>query len=160
MSSHLVAIAAVLSTSLFYYYGELLSQSAQPRERIRNGFFSGLALTQDDATLVHLVQSRLNPLLENNQPVVVIGRFPGLVLATPARLRMLVPYAILPSVDAKQLAIVEGFYNQPDQQSSLVLIYRDNYFKPVNPIPRFDDRFQSAGEFNTPLGSLSIYRQR
>ncbi len=40
------------------------------------------------------------------------------------------------------------------------VIFRDNYFVTFNPIPRFEDRFQSAAEFTTPLGSLSIYRQR
>ena len=143
----------------FFYYGELPGQSVQPRERIRNGFFSGLALAQNDAGLIHLVQSRLNPLLETNLPVVLVGRLPGLVLATPARLEMPMPYPMPPS-NGKQRAVIDEFYNQPGRLPSLVLIYRDNYFVPFNPIPHFDDRFQSAAELNTPLGSLSIYRQR
>jgi hypothetical protein len=152
-----VTVAALLSTSLFFYYGELPGQPAPSRERIRNGFFAGLALIPNDAALIHLVQDRVAPLLETRQPVVLIGRLPGLVLATPARLDMPIAYALPPSAGGV-FELIERFYDQPRRQPPLVLIYRDAYFEPFNPISGFNDRYELQTELKAPLGNLSIFR--
>ena len=154
-----VTIAALLSTSLFFYYGEFSGQPASSRERMRNGFFAGLALVPNDAALIHLVEDRVVPLLGTRQPVVLIGRLPGLVLATPARLDMPTSYSLPPSAGGV-FESIERFYDQPGRQPPLVLIYRDAYFEPSNPISRFNDRYEPLTELKTPLGNLSIFRRR
>jgi hypothetical protein len=126
-SSISIAIAAVLSTSVFFYYGELPGQPESPRERISKGVFSGLALTPKDAALVHLMQSRIAPMLEVDQTVALIGRLPGLALATPTRLNMPSSYPILPISGEKRLEKTKAYYQETDHQPSIVLIYRDAY---------------------------------
>ncbi|HEV7877538.1 hypothetical protein [Bradyrhizobium sp.] len=152
------AIAAVLSTSLFSYYGELPGRPDAPREHITGGFFSGLALLPDDAALLRLVQERIDPLLENKPPIAILGRLPGLILAMPTRLSMPIAYAV-PGGD-KWLSPYEAFYRQPGRQPLLVLIYRDRYFLPPNPIPRFDNDYALADELKTPLGRIEVFRRR
>jgi hypothetical protein len=152
------AVAAVLSTSLFFYYGELPGQPLAPRERMADGFFCGLALVPNDAALVRLVRNRIDPLLENNPPIAIIGRLPGLVLAMPARLSMPIAYAV--QSNEKWLSLQETFYRQPGRQPLFVLIYRDPYFVPSNPIPRFDDDYALAEAVKTPLGYIEIFRLR
>ena len=151
-------VAAVLSTSLFFYYGELPGQPLEPRERMADGFFSGLALVPNEAALIRLVRNRINPLLENNPPIAIIGRLPGLALAMPARLSMPIAYAV-PGGD-KWLSLQETFYRQPERQPLFVLIYRDPYFVLSNPIPRFDNDYALAEEVKTPLGQIEIFRRR
>jgi hypothetical protein len=157
--SILALLAAVFSTSLFFYYGELPGQPVSPRERMAGGFFSGLALIPNDAALVRLVQSRIEPLLDKNQSVVLIGRLPGMALAMPTRLSMLSSYPI-PSGLERLLAKSQAFYEEPGRLPSLVLIYRDAYFAPSNPILHFNDQYAPTTELKTPLGSVLIFRRR
>ncbi len=152
------AVAAVLSTSLFFYYGELPGQPLAPRERMADGFFCGLALVPNDAALIRLVQNRIDPLLENKPPIAIIGRLPGLALAMPARLSMPIAYAV-PGGD-NWLSLQEAFYRQPGRQPLFVLIYLDPYFVPSNPMPRFDNDYALAEEVKTPLGHIEIFRRR
>ncbi|HET7124481.1 MAG TPA: hypothetical protein VFI51_10260 [Bradyrhizobium sp.] len=159
-SSVSIAIAAVLSTSLFFYYGELPGQPESPRERISKGVFSGLSLTPNDAALVHLMQSRITPILEVDQTVALLGRLPGLALATPTRLNMPSPYPILPISGEERLKKTEAFYQDQDRQPSIVLIYLDLYFAVINPIPHFEDRYSFVTESKTPLGTLTAFRKR
>jgi hypothetical protein len=151
-------VAAVLSTSLFFYYGELPGQPPVSRERMADGFFSGLALAPNEAALVRLVRNRINPLLENNPPIAVIGRLPGLALAMPARLSMPVPYAV-PGGD-KWLSLQEAFYRPPGRQPLFVLVYRDPDVMPSNPIPHFDNDYALTEEVKTPLGYVGIFHRR
>jgi hypothetical protein len=153
------AIAAILSTSLFYYYGELPEQPSARRERMADGFFAGLALLPDDAALIRLVENRIDPLLKGSPPVAIIGRLPGLVLAMPTRLSMLIPYSA-PANSDKLLSAYDSFYRQPGRQPLFVLIYRDPYFAPSNPIPRFGIDYALVEEMQTPLGQIEIFRRR
>jgi hypothetical protein len=152
------ATAAILSTSLFFYYGELPAQPPAPRERMVDGFFAGLALLADDAALIRLVENRIDPLLKGSPPVAIIGRMPGLVLATPARVSMPIPYAV-PAQGEEWLLRNESFYRQPGRQPLFVLVYRDPYFVPSNPIPRFDIDYALAEQLKTPLGHIEIFRR-
>ena len=160
LASMSVGIAAILSTSLFHYYGELTDQPTMPGERMREGFFAGLALAPKDAALIHLVRDRAVPLLDPAQPIALIGRLPGLVLAMPTRLNMPTSFVLQPGASGKVLERYQGYFEQPGRLSTLVLIYQDPYRTPANPISRFSDRYERSVELTTPLGVLSFFRRR
>jgi len=160
LASMSVGIAAILSTSLFHYYGELTDQPTMPRERMREGFFAGLALAPNDAALIHLMRDRAVPLLDPAQPIALIGRLPGLVLAMPTRLNMPTSFVLQPGASGKVLERYQGYFEQPGRLSTLVLIYQDAYRAPANPISRFSDRYERSVDLTTPLGVLSFFRRR
>ena len=149
-------ILAVLSTSLFFFYGE--SPSDAPRERIDRGVFAGLSVSPVDAGLVHMMQERVDPLLPSGQSIVLISRLPGLILATRARLAMPTTFPLLPSVSKRGLEMTGEFYAR--YQPDIVLIYRDPFFTIVNPIADFDQRYVRVSEFEAKLGSLTVFRRR
>jgi hypothetical protein len=150
-------VSVVLSTSLFFYYGEWPKPQAG-RERIANGVFAGLAASQNDIAILRLVESRLAPMLGATHSFALIGRFPGLVLATRARLLMPSAYPIAAPDSVRMREKMQAFYQtlQPDY----VAIYRDPYFQLVNPIPDFDHRYSQISTFQTPLGSLELLHRR
>jgi hypothetical protein len=146
----------LLSTSLFFHYGEWPKPLAG-RERITDGFFAGLAVSPSDIAILRLVETRLAPILGDTQSFAVIGRFPGLVLATKARLLMLSAYSIPAAKSAGKLERARAFYQT--RQPDYVAIYRDPYFQFVNPIPDFDRRYRLISSFPTPLGSLELLQR-
>jgi hypothetical protein len=156
-----VATVTVLSTSLYFHYGELPARSEPMRVRLHDGFFAGLSVQPDDAALLDVVQTHVAPMLDRDQTVAVIGRLPGIVLATPSRLSMLSSYPLMPTVPPKGLAMTHDFYTHPENRPQLVLIYRDPYFEPVNPMqPHFDEWYALVAEIKTPLGQLAVHRRR
>jgi hypothetical protein len=84
---------------------------------------------------------------------------PGLVLAMPVRLSMPIPYAVAARGE-EWLLWNESFYRQPGRQPQFVLVYRDPYFVPSNPIPRFDIDYGLAEQLKTPLGHIEVFRPR
>ena len=119
------AIAAVLSTSLFFYYGEIPDRPISGRERVRDGFFAGIAAHPDDISLLRLMRDKVNPiLLESGGTVAVVGRLPGIVLASPARLEMPYAFPLMPTVSQEGLARTRLFYEHLRIGPRVVLIYR------------------------------------
>ncbi|MBR0850296.1 hypothetical protein JQ543_21305 [Bradyrhizobium diazoefficiens] len=155
--STLATVLALLSTSLFFYYGEW-PRPVTPRERIAGGFFSGIAMGPNERTLLHLVEDRLVPILGDTQSLALFGRFPGLVLATNARLLMPIASPIEGVTSIGTPEKISAFYRT--RQPDYVVLYRDPYFQFVNPIPDFDRGYVSISTFATPLGSLEILRRR
>ncbi|WP_205772415.1 hypothetical protein [Microvirga calopogonii] len=156
-----VAIAAVLSTSLYVYYGELQPPPLQLRERLQEGFFAGIEAHPDDAALLRVVRGRVGPLLGHSQTIAVIGRLPGLALATPLRLSMPTAFPLTPNVPQRGIAAAGDYYTRPENRPQLVLIYRDAYFEPINPMQQqFDEWYAPLAEFSTPLGQLAVFQRR
>jgi hypothetical protein len=155
--STLATVLLLLSTSLFFYYGEWPKPLAG-RERITDGFFAGLAVSQNDIAILRLVESRLAPMLGDTHSFALIGRFPGLVLATKARLLMPSAYSISAAKSAGRLERTQALYQT--RRPDYVAIYRDPYVQFVNPIPDFDRRYALISTFPTPLGSLELLQRR
>jgi hypothetical protein len=157
----LAAILAALSTSLFHYYGEIPSQTVGERERFSKGIFAGISIQPDEAALLRLVQDRVAQMPGGDQRFAIFGRSPGIALAMPGRLSMLSAYPLVPTIAQKGLVTTHGFYAREDNRPPIVLIYRDIYFDPINPMqPDFDAWYALEAEFKTPLGQLAVFRRR
>jgi hypothetical protein len=155
------AIAAVLSTSLFFYYGEIPDRPISGRERVRDGFFAGIAAHPDDISLLRLMRDKVNPiLLELGGTAAVVGRLPGIILASPARLKMPFAFSLMPTTSQEGLAITRSFYARLQTGPRVVLIYRDPYFEPINPFQTTLEDSTPVADFETPLGHLAVYRRR
>ena len=155
------AIATVLSTSLFFYYGEMPGRPIPARERIHDGFFAGIAAHPDDSTLLRLMRDEVNPiLLTAGGTAAVIGRIPGIILASPARLTMPLAFPLMPTISQEGLARTRSFYEHSKAQPQVVLVYRDQYFEPVNPLRLTSEDWTPVADFKTPLGHLGVYRRR
>lgn len=157
----LCVIGAILSTSLRSFYGDSTT-SHQVRHLIAEGFFAGIQAGPDDIQLLEIVRDRVTPLVQQGQPwLVYIGRNPGVMLVTPARLRMLTSSPLVAPVAAKGFARVVEFYSSPNNRPMTVIIYRDPLVYPVNPMgPRFREWYTLLRTEKTPLGVLEIYRRR
>jgi hypothetical protein len=157
----MAAILAVLSTSLFYYYGDIPSQTVGDRERFSKGIFAGISAQPDEAALLRLVQDRVAQMPGSDQGLAVFGRTPGIALAMPGRLSMLSSFPLVPATPQKGMLMTHDFYAQEANRPSIVLIYRDIYFEPVNPMqPDFNAWYTLEAEFKTTLGQLAVYRRR
>lgn len=153
-------IGAVLSTSLTFFYGDSTAPG-QVRERIPDGFFAGIFAGPDDVQLLEIVRDRVRPLVQDQPWVVYIGRNPGLVLGTSARLQMLSSYPFVAPASPQGLAETAAYYNAADPRPTTVFIYRDPLFDPVNPMgARFPEWYELSRIEKTPLGALEIYRRR
>ncbi|RDI58550.1 hypothetical protein [Microvirga subterranea] len=156
-----VATVAVLSTSLYFYYGEAPTKPKRMRIHLDHGFFAGLSVQPHDATLLNLVQAHIVPMSDRDKTAAVIGRLPGIALAMPSRLSMLSSFPLMPDVPQKGLAMTHDFYTNPDNRPDLVLIYKDPFFEPVNPMqPHFEEWYAPVADIETPLGHLAVYRRR
>ena len=155
------AIAAVLSTSLFFYYGEIPDRKISGRERVRDGFFAGIAAHPDDISLLRLMRDKVNPiLLGSGETAAVVGRVPGIILASPARLKMPSAYPLPPNTSQESLAKTRSFYAHLRAGPRVVLIYRDPYFEPIYPFQTPLEDSMLVADFETPLGHLAVYRRR
>jgi hypothetical protein len=150
-----------LSTSLFFYYGEIPGRPIPARERIHDGFFAGIAAHPDDSALLRLMRDEVNPiLLTAGGTAAVIGRIPGIILASPARLTMPLAFPLMPTISQEGLARTRSFYEHSQAQPQVVLVYRDQYFEPVNPFRLTSEDWTPVADFKTPLGHLEVYRRR
>ena len=154
------AVAVVLSTSLFYYYGEIQDRPPSGREWVRDGFFAGIAAHPDDISLLRLMRDRVNPILtESGGTAAVIGRLPGIILASPARLKMPYAFALAPTISQEGFARTRSFYANTKTRPRVVLIYRDPYFEPIYPFEAVLEHSTLVADFKTPLGHLAVYRR-
>lgn len=149
-------IFVVLATSLFFYYGEVPAKTSS-REFMTGGFFAGLRLHPEDAAVIRLMEGTVDNLLPQNQNLVVLGRLPGLVLATGARLKMPSAFALPPSVSPQGVSAAGEYYERAGHRPTAVLIYRDAFFTAANPIPQFETRYHSTAKFKTPIGELELF---
>jgi hypothetical protein len=118
--------------------------------------------------LLNLMQNKIVPLTETQKTILVVGRFPGLTLATPARIRTLYAYAISPPISQKTLILTQKFYAQIENRPKIVLIYEDKYLSAINPLePNFLTWYEKIESYKTPLidtegssGNLTVFRLR
>lgn len=155
----LAIMPSLLATSLLAPYGEIPSD--EPRQWIREGFFEGLLAKRRDSAPVEIVRREVEPLFGADRTLAVFGRLPGLALASSARLKALTAFPLMPDVPEKGLARTHAFYAEPDNRPAIVLIYRDPYFTPVNPmLPDFERWYREEKRFKIALGEIEVYRRR
>jgi hypothetical protein len=157
-------VGVILTTSLTTFYGDNTPPD-RTRHRITGGFFAGIHAGPDDVNLLKVVQDRVAPLLQGQTKVVYIGRNPGVILTTPARMQMLSSYPFAapasPREAPKALAQTADFYSSPRNRPPIVIIYRDPLFVPANPMgSRFTKWYHLIRTEKTPLGALQIFRRR
>ena len=162
MISAIIFIIVILSTTLFLYYGESPSKTPQKRHFVSHGFFAGLFLQDNDIELLQLVEKHVSPLFENDNSVAIFARNPGIVLVTPARLEMLTPYPLTPSIAEKGIELTHAFYTHPGNRPKLILIFRDSYFEPINPMRQdFSTWYILSDTFKTSDGGeLEVYSRK
>jgi hypothetical protein len=154
----LASLGAILTSSLGDHYGELPGAS---RQRIDAGFYAGISARPHDLALLDLIRSRVNPLLVAEPTIAAIGRSPGIILETPARPLMLTVFPLQPNVPQAGLEATARFYSVPAHRPAVVMIYKDPYFEPLNPIgPEFESWYRPVETVATPLGTLSIFARR
>lgn len=158
------AIGVVLTVSVGTYYGDH-TEPHQARQQVAQGFFAGIQAGPDDVRLLEIADSRLRPLIQGQPRVVYIGRNPGLILTTQARLQMLSAYPLAapasPRLAPRALAESADYYNLRGNRPKTVIIYRDPLFVAANPMgSRFSDWYRLFRIEKTPLGVLEIYRSR
>lgn len=155
----MLVIYMLLTTSLFYYYGELPNQLI--RKQVKTGFFAGISASQDDINLLEMVDKELTPLLTKDKTVAIFSRIPGIILGTQARLEMPFVYPLIPTINARGLVATQAFYSNPIHHPQIVLIYHDPYFAPINPLQiDFDKRYQLSNHLKTPRGEIDVYTER
>jgi hypothetical protein len=154
----LAALTAVLSTSLLVYYGDL---PGGQHKRIDKGFFAGIKARPADIGLLDIVQDQVATLSGPLATIGVVGRVPGIALATKARIMMETASPLVPTSSTRAIDAAQTFYRDAAHRPDAVLVYRDPYFEVLNPIgPRFVDWYQLAAERATPLGQLSVFVRR
>jgi hypothetical protein len=161
LSPAIVAVAGVLSTSLFFYYGDPSEQPFTSREPITDGFFAGLSVSVEDAALLRLMQDEVAPQLGLKPKIAIFGRLPGLVLTTSGRFSMPSPFPLVPTVSGDALAATHRFYEATENRPDWTLIIRQEHFALINPMqPEFEQWFVPAGQFKTAQWELSLYKRR
>jgi hypothetical protein len=101
----------------------------------------------------------VGPLVTNARTVAVVGRLPGLILATPARPLMPSVYPVLPIAQASALRTNASYFSS--HPADIVLVYRDLYFDAPNPYgPSFAHRYVLAARFTAPPGMLEVFRYK
>jgi hypothetical protein len=151
-----LAAAALLVSSLTYFYGDLPDVTS-PRQRIGWGVFAGLALQQDQAAILRLMRDQVGPLIAGARTIAEVGLYPALILATPAR--PLMP-SVVPLVEDNRTVGLR--LNAPyfaSHSADVVLIYIDPHFDVANPYgPGFPDRYTMVGRFTVASGILEVFR--
>ena len=157
-------VGAVLATSLRSIY-EDRTAAGGARERIDGGFFEGIRVRPGDARLLDLFRSRIEPVIDGQPSVVYVGRNPGLVLTTTARLHMRSSYPLAepatPADAPAALARQAAFYADERNRPGVVVVYRDPYFAPANPLgPGFPQWYALSETVQSAVGSFEVYRRR
>ncbi len=152
----IIAIFVLLSTSLFSYYGE--TPSTQQRKQITGGFFSGIKAHEDDIILLDLVKEKIKPLVKNDS-IAIFSRSPGILLGLPSSIKMPFVYPLIPIVNAKGVTATHSFYENASNQPAFVIVYRDIYFTPLNPMqPDFAKWYTPVSTIKSPIGNIEIYQ--
>jgi hypothetical protein len=156
----LLGLLVWCSTS--FYYGEFPSVGRQKRERITQGVYAGLASSEETAHLIRIATAALGRWPATDETIAVVGRLPGLYLLTSARPRTLLPFHLRSEfVQPGGLSATYDYYANSANRPTIVVVYEDPYFQPVNPFgPRFAEWYRLISRERTPLGELSIFRRR
>ncbi|WP_453956208.1 hypothetical protein [Amorphus suaedae] len=154
------AVAAVLATSLTFYYGTPPG-TGLPDVRVHTGAFAGLRGQSDQVEAIRWMENEVTPQIGADGRIAFVGRLYGLILATPARPQMMAVFPLDTTMNPKGLAISGAFFDPPDHRPSLVVIQSDQYITPLNPFgPRFGQWYDLIEVSDQPLGHFEIYRRK
>lgn len=150
ITSSLFAVI-LFHTAFFYHYGELPAHH-EKREWVNTGFFRGIAVLPTQKVVLDVIQNDVVPLAAAQKTILVVGRLPGLMLATPARIRTPFPYPISPPLSSRTLALTNQFYLQPANRPDIVMVYQDHYLNVVNLLePYFVSWYEEISSHELPL---------
>ena len=138
------ALAGVLllASSLSHFYGENPVE-AGPRQYIKEGIFAGLAVRAGQAVLLGTMRDRLLPLIGSARTIAAFGHFPGLILLTPARTLMPIPFFMPSTVSDACKATTQDFYRK--HPPMLIFDYRDAAHPHSIPVgPHFAEMYQPS----------------
>ncbi len=145
-------------SSFTFRYGDLPSDSGQPRERLATGPFAGLAVSSDQAALIRTATAVLDNPEVAGQSIALFGRLPGLYLLSPAFPLVQRGFYLDYRSGERLIRTTHDFYRttQPD----LVAIFDDPYLPTINPmLPEFSTDYVEDVQLATPTGHLSLYRR-
>jgi hypothetical protein len=158
LAGHAAGLALIGWTSITYFYGAM--PSVEIRRRIDWGVFSGISTDDTQAALLKTMRDVVTPLVNPENTIYVVGRLPGLLLATPARPRALTVFPLLPNIGVRGPEIFHDFYQDPSNRPRVVVVYLDPYFQPVNPFgDDFVKWYELVYDYRVPPGILRIFRR-
>jgi|GEM_PF-1248560 len=154
-------LGALLHASLIFYYGEIPGQTDR-RTQIEWGAFAGIAAQNIERELLTIVRDHVRPLIHDERTILVIGRVPGLTLATNARPRALTTFPLSQSARPEGINLTRSFYENEVNRPHVVVIYIDPYSpEPLNPIgARFHDWYAVVGQHHVPPAVLTVFLKR
>ena len=154
-------LGLLFSSSATFYYGEPPLQRSKARERISGSVYAGISASEETAQLVRTARAALQKWSASDQTIVVVGRVPGLYLLTDALPLTLIPFPLTQLAQPSGLEATYRYYADPANRPSIVVIYSDPYFQPINPFgAKFDEWYEIVDEKLVPLGRLTIFRRR
>ena len=159
LNSH--CLASCSDESLTFYYGETPDQSGR-RTRIDWGAFTGILARDHERELLNIMREHVGPLVSEERTILVIGRVPGLTLATNARPRALTTFPLSHSAHPDGILLTRAFYEVDSNRPHVVVVYTDPYYpEPLNPMgARFDEWYVAVGQHHVPPGVLTIFLKR
>jgi hypothetical protein len=153
-----LAAAALLVSSLTYFYGDL-PDATSPRQRIGWGVFAGLALQQEQAAILRLMRDQVGPLIAGARTIAEVARYPALILATPARPLMPSVAPLTENIRTVGLRLNASYF--ASHSADVVLIYIDPHLDVANPYgSSFPDRYTLVARFTVASGILEVFRHK
>ena len=154
-------LGVILWGSASLYYGERPGEMIEPRERVTNGPYAGLAASAHTARLLSTIRAMLDERTGADDTVAVVSRLSGLYLLTKARPRVFMPFPITALAQPKALIANDLYYSAAANRPTIVIAYPDAYFEPVNPFgSNFEAWYKKVDQERTPTGTLLIFRRR
>lgn len=156
----ILAITAVLGTSLFYLYGEPYSADPQLRERVRSGLYKGLIARRADYDLLEQIRRDVSPIVGDSSLAVLSVLRPGIALETRGSIAMLTIFPLQGQVPKAGLNFTHAYYSNPRHRPEFVIVFEDGAM-PINPMESdFDVWYQPLDTIHTSVGRLTVFRQR
>lgn len=161
VTATLIAVwGCLLASSLSFHYGDPPGASL-PRERMRGGPFAGLVGRSEQVETINWMRNEVAPLLGPDRTIAFFGRLYGLILATPARPRMMAVFPLHPTMNPIGLAMTSAFFDAAAHRPGLVVIHTDMYIQPWNPMERrFAEWYAPVKAEQLPMGTFQIFRRR
>jgi hypothetical protein len=102
----------------------------------------------------------VTPLVNPENTIYLVGRIPGLLLATPARPLALMVSPLVPSIGVRGPKLSHDFYQDLSHRPRVVVVYIDPYFEAVNPFGEdFASWYNLVYDYRVPPGILRVFRR-
>jgi hypothetical protein len=158
LAGHAAGLTLIGWTSMTYFYGRM--PSAEVRHRINWGVFSGISTDATQAALLNIMRDFVTPLVNPENTIYLVGRIPGLLLATPARPLALMVSPLVPSIGVRGPKLSHDFYQDLSHRPRVVVVYIDPYFEAVNPFGEdFASWYNLVYDYRVPPGILRVFRR-